>query len=42
MQLKNNLTVLTRVKIAYNFALVAVNPNNNQTQFDYFVNSKSI
>ena len=36
MQLKENLTVLTRVKIAYNFTLVAVNPDNNQTQFDLF------
>ena len=36
MQLKNNLTVLSRVsKIAYNFTLVAVNPNNNQIQFDF-------
>ena len=37
MQLKNNLTVLTRgILIAYNFTLVAFKPNyyNNQTQFD--------
>ena len=46
MQLKNNLTVLSRVsKIAYNFTLVAVNPNNNQIQFDFlafWLDNKSI
>ena len=31
MQLKNNLIFLTRGMIAYNFKLVALNPNNNQT-----------
>ena len=32
---KNQLTVLTRGIIAYNFTLVAFNPNNNQLQFDF-------
>ena len=32
---KNKLTVLTRGIIAYNFTLVALNPNNNQLQFDF-------